>query len=140
MDMSRGKLSCLVAIAATLWFFMFSPWTSNIIPFWWAMPIAGGLLITISIVSGGVRIEPPKGIIGSMVVAIAGAALLWVIFWIGKYLSVRWFGFAAGQIDSIYMIKDGENPLLLSLLLLFIIGPAEEIFWRGCLQRHLGGG
>lgn len=32
-------------------------------------------------------------------------------------------------------MKNGENPLILSLLLLFIIGPAEEIFWRGYIQQ-----
>ncbi|OPZ01127.1 MAG: CAAX amino terminal protease self- immunity [Bacteroidetes bacterium ADurb.BinA395] len=35
------------------------------------------------------------------------------------------------------MMKEGENPLLLSLLLIFLIGPAEEIFWRGYVQRML---
>ena len=34
-------------------------------------------------------------------------------------------------------MKDGENPWLLSILLLFIIGPAEEIFWRGYVQKTL---
>ena len=36
-------------------------------------------------------------------------------------------------------MKDGANPLLLSLLLAFVIGPAEEIFWRGYIQRSLIG-
>ena len=29
------------------------------------------------------------------------------------------------------------NPTVIALLLLFIIGPAEEIFWRGFIQRRL---
>ena len=47
------------------------------------------------------------------------------------------FVFARPQVDTIYGMKDGENPWILSFLLLFIIGPAEEIFWRGYLQNNL---
>ncbi|MBQ3992389.1 MAG: CPBP family intramembrane metalloprotease, partial [Bacteroidaceae bacterium] len=31
----------------------------------------------------------------------------------------------------------GASPTLIGLALLFIIGPAEEIFWRGFVQRTL---
>ena len=37
----------------------------------------------------------------------------------------------------IYGMKDGTSGRLISLLLLLIIGPAEEIFWRGYVQRTL---
>ena len=47
------------------------------------------------------------------------------------------FGFARPQVDMIYGMKEGENPLVLTLLMLFIIGPAEEIFWRGYVQKNL---
>ena len=39
--------------------------------------------------------------------------------------------------NLIYGMKDGMSPLTLSLLLLCVIGPAEEIFWRGFIQRSL---
>ena len=34
-------------------------------------------------------------------------------------------------------MKAGESPWLLSALMLLLIGPAEEIFWRGYVQRTL---
>ena len=37
--------------------------------------------------------------------------------------------------NLIYGMKEGENPVILTLLMLFIIGPAEEIFWRGFVQN-----
>ena len=37
----------------------------------------------------------------------------------------------------IYGMKEGESPWLLAALLLLLIGPAEEIFWRGYVQRTL---
>ena len=41
------------------------------------------------------------------------------------------------RVDLIYGMKEGESPLLLTALMLFIIGPAEEIFWRGYVQQKL---
>ena len=47
------------------------------------------------------------------------------------------FPFAEGEIGSIYSMKDGTSPWLIGPLLLLVIGPAEEIFWRGFVQRQL---
>ena len=67
---------------------------------------------------------------------IALAAALWGVFWLGEFFSTLLFDFARGQVDSIYGMKEGENPLVLTLLMLLIIGPAEEIFWRGFIQNR----
>jgi membrane protease YdiL (CAAX protease family) len=40
-------------------------------------------------------------------------------------------------VELIYGIKGGTSPTVIGLLLLFIIGPGEEIFWRGYIQRRL---
>ena len=45
--------------------------------------------------------------------------------------------FARGQVDLIYGMKEGESPWLLTALMLLLIGPAEEIFWRGYVQQTL---
>jgi membrane protease YdiL (CAAX protease family) len=34
-------------------------------------------------------------------------------------------------------MKGGESAWLLTALMLFLIGPAEEIFWRGYIQQQL---
>lgn len=58
-------------------------------------------------------------------------------FWLGDKVSSWMFDFARPQVDSIYGMKEGESPWLLAALLLLLIGPAEEIFWRGYVQRTL---
>ena len=63
------------------------------------------------------------------------AAALWCVFWIGDKLSSLMFDFARPQVNLIYGMKEGENPWVLTFLMLFIIGPAEEIFWRGFIQK-----
>jgi membrane protease YdiL (CAAX protease family) len=47
------------------------------------------------------------------------------------------FDFARPQVDTIYGMKEGESPWMLTALMLFLIGPAEEIFWRGYVQQKL---
>ena len=39
--------------------------------------------------------------------------------------------------DCIYGMKQGLPPWAIALLLLVLIGPAEEYFWRGYVQRSL---
>ena len=65
------------------------------------------------------------------------AAVLWGIFFAGDRISSALFGFARPQVELIYGIKEGISPWLLSALLLLLIGPAEELFWRGYIQRTL---
>ncbi len=63
------------------------------------------------------------------------AAVLWGGFWVGEKASAWLFDFARPQVELIYGMKTGESPWLLSILLLILIGPAEEIFWRGYVQN-----
>ena len=65
------------------------------------------------------------------------AVVLWGVFWIGDKMSQWMFDFARPQVDTIYGMKDGNAPWVIALLLLFIIGPAEELFWRGYIQNSL---
>lgn len=44
---------------------------------------------------------------------------------------------AQAQIESIYASGQGVAPGMLALLLAVCIGPGEEIFWRGHVQRWL---
>ena len=57
--------------------------------------------------------------------------------WTGDKVSSWLFDFARPQVNLIYGMKEGESLWLLSLLMLVLIGPAEEIFWRGYVQRTL---
>ena len=78
------------------------------------------------------RITPKEIFLG-----IGIAVALWGVFWVGDKLSQLMFDFARPQVDTIYGMKEGESPWLLTVLMLFLIGPAEEIFWRGYVQQKL---
>lgn len=126
-----------ICIAAVLWTIMFSPWTAPHINFWVMMTCSGA---TLTLFTCWARPRWWKDVhldLSNIVLGVGLAAVLWGVFWLGEYLSTLMFDFARPQVDSIYGMKEGENPIVLSLLMLLIIGPAEEIFWRGCLQNRL---
>ncbi len=72
-----------------------------------------------------------------LVIGIVIAFALWGIFWIGDKVSQLMFDFARGQVDNVYGMKYGVSPVLITVLLLLLIGPAEEFFWRGYVQRTM---
>jgi membrane protease YdiL (CAAX protease family) len=73
----------------------------------------------------------------ALIVGIASALVLYLIFWAGKTVSTRLFPFAHGQIGAIYDKGQGTPPWTIALLLFCVTGPCEELYWRGYLQRHL---
>jgi len=131
------KLIVSTIVVTVLWFFMFSPWTAPHVNFWASMSVSGIILMAVSFFIGGTRIRMTELTLANITTGVLTAAVLWGIFWLGNYLSTSWFGFAQGQINSIYDMKNGNNTLVISILLLFVIGPAEEIFWRGYFQKNI---
>ena len=123
-------------IAAVLWTIMFSPWTAPHINFWVMMTFSGATLTIFSCWARPGWWKDVRLNMNNIIWGVGLAAMLWGIFWSGEYLSTLMFDFARPQVDMIYGMRDGENKLVLTLLMLFIIGPAEEIFWRGFIQNR----
>jgi membrane protease YdiL (CAAX protease family) len=128
----------LVAIAAIFWFILFSPWTSDAVPFWWGMFFAAGCLAIAALIIDRRDIAEryafkPKYI----AIGLASALLLYLIFLIGDKVATFILPFSRRQIESVYSTRSQASPLVIAALLLFWIGPAEEIFWRGFLQKRL---
>lgn len=131
------KVAAALMAAAALWFIMFSPWTAPHVNFWAAMSCSAAILMTLAtcFCPGIWRSVRPEW--KDLACGILIAAVLWGVFWLGDKVSSFLFGFARPQVDMIYGIKGGTSPWLLSALLLLLIGPAEELFWRGYVQNTL---
>ena len=125
--------------AAVLWFVMFSPWTGGRFNFWLEMSCATVALATLAVFFTSdfkslLRVEKPLWqVVGGVLIAF----LLWGVFWVGDKVSALMFDFARPEVDAVYSMKTGLPPYAIALLLLFVIGPAEELFWRGYVQRTL---
>ena len=137
---SGQRLVIAVLTAALLWFYMFSPWTGGWPNFWVVMSCSAVILTTLGLSFTPDRKEllkiekPALQLLGGIVIAFA----LWGIFWIGDKVSAWMFTFARPEVDSVYAMKTGLPTWLIAVLLLCLIGPAEELFWRGYVQRTLG--
>ncbi len=116
---------------------MFAPWTAPFVPFWLVMTLAA-LVMTLMVTCfsplwwKNIPLQWRDVLLG-----VGIAVVMWGVFWTGDKLSRLMFHFARPEVDAIYGIKEGWSPVLVSCLLLFIIGPAEEIVWRGFVQRTL---
>lgn len=150
-----GFLTTGILVAAVLWFYMFSPWTSHISNFWLDMTVSAVILSVIAICgvrrggSPGTSGAPHndgvvpvsqgfwKKVVSQVAIGVVVAFALWGIFWIGDKVSQLIFDFAREQVDNVYGMKSGVSPALITVLLLFLIGPAEEFFWRGFVQRTM---
>ena len=137
-----ARLKVGIAVALLLWFYMFSPWTSGLSNFWINMSCSAIILTGISFwgLSAQPRTKGSFSLKDAAIQLVAGVALalvLWGIFWIGDKLSQLMFDFARNQVDNVYGMKDGTSAALIAVLLLFVIGPAEEFFWRGFVQKTM---
>ena len=129
------KTIAAVLVAALLWLVMFSPWTAPHINFWYTMTCAALTLTTLSTIWCREWLKDlrfsPRAVGAGLSIAFG----LWWVFWTGDKVSQWMFGFARSQVDMIYSMKGGTPSAVIAVLLLLIIGPAEEIFWRGFIQR-----
>lgn len=131
------KLIFTLVLAAVLWTVMFSPLTAPHVNFWWMMTASALVLSILSTCFNRGWWHEVKWSVPNVLLGLAIAAVLWGVFWTGDKVSSWLFDFARPQVNLIYGMKEGESPWLLSILMLFLIGPAEEIFWRGYVQRTL---
>ena len=132
-------LIALVIIAAVMWLEMFALQNFN---FWIEMLVASSLLAGVSAyvnhktgpaTNYRLYFFKPEYI----TIGIISAIVLYLVFYAGDYVSKLIFNFADKQVTNIYGNKALLNPVIIGLLLFFIIGPAEEVFWRGFVQDTL---
>lgn len=104
--------------------------------FWARMTTTGALLGALALQRSpelrDLRLRPRHLVQGT-----AMAAGLYLVFRVGDGLARRVMPQGAEDISSIYDLRSGQNPWLIAARLAGVIAPAEELFWRGWLQRSL---
>ena len=123
-----------VILATVLWFVTFYlTWAT----FWIKISFSAATLAILSLWLQPSRKEYLKFNLNAFILGLLSALVLYLIFWIGKMASNVLFNFAASQIGGIYDKGAGTPIWRIALLLFFITGPAEELYWRGYLQKNL---
>lgn len=119
--------------AFAMWYLIFGLKLYN---FWLSMAVAALLLTTVAVWQQGAPLRRNEINWPMVTLGLAAAVALYVIFVAGNIISNWLFSFASGQVAAVYSNKAQASPYLITFLLLFIIGPAEEIFWRGFVQQR----
>ncbi len=104
--------------------------------FWHRMTTTGFTLGALALASGEAeRVKPrwrdiPLGIVIAMG--------LFAVFKIGDKRAREIMPRGSEQIEEIYALREIRPRDEIALRLATVIGPAEELFWRGWLQRRIG--
>ncbi len=83
------------------------------------------------------RRPSPRDLARDLIVGFGSASLLYAIFQLGDRLARRVLPQGAAEIDQIYGLEKLMPAPEIAARLLTIIGPAEELFWRGFVQERL---
>jgi len=134
------KPFAITALAVLMFSPMFVLRQVGPIDFWWWMTINLSVLLLISFVTDR---EYPYLLLKDLTkntwkkigIGLLSAFVLYLVFFIGNYLSRKWFNFASPGIEGVYNFKGDAAGIRIAILMLLVIGPGEELFWRGYLQR-----
>jgi CAAX protease family protein len=104
--------------------------------FWQRMTLTGltlgGLALATSRPARRIRIGPKEVVLGLL-----SAGLLYVTFHVGDRFARRFVPGGDAQIRDIYTLRTIRPKEEIAVRLGTVIGPAEEVFWRGLVQAAL---
>ncbi len=108
--------------------------------FWLKMPIAAVTAVSVATAVGAWRIPGTIRMDIRRVAAVMGwgtasALFLYALFYAGVHGIRLVWPEASGPISEVYALRRGISTARMLVLLMLIIAPAEECFWRGALQK-----
>lgn len=104
--------------------------------FWDRMTMTGAILGTLAI-AGDRSLQRPKVRARDVALGVGIAAGLYGIFQIGDRVARRVLPSGDKNIGDIYELRNLQPKNEIAVRLGAVIGPAEELFWRGLVQRSL---
>jgi len=115
-----------------------------ILDFWWWMSLNLIILVSLSFVrDNSLRREQAADLQSrvwkKVLWGLASAVLLYLVFFVGNIIVRESLDFAGQDIRQVYGFKGQAGSWRIGLLMLFFIGPGEELFWRGFIQGNLSG-
>lgn len=104
--------------------------------FWRRMTLTGAGLGTLALVAEPSlrRLRPTRSALAG---GAASAAVLYGVFRVGDVLARRIMPAGGEEIGDIYRLRSLEPAVQIAARLALVIGPAEELFWRGLVQGRL---
>lgn len=128
------KMTVLGVVAAAALF----PWVFRVDrgSFWTRMPLVTGALGMLALATKPeLREETPDAL--DVVTGVLSAAGLYGIFQVGDRFARRFMPTGVADVKQIYDLRQGAPRWLMTMLLVGIIAPCEELFWRGLVFDSL---
>ena len=104
--------------------------------FWDRMTTSGAILGALAI-AGDRTLQRPRLRPRDIALGVAIAAGLYAIFQIGDRIARQVLPDGDENIDEIYELRNLRPRDAIAIRLASVIGPAEELFWRGLFQRSV---
>ena len=124
-----------LAVAAVAWGLLFALGRER---FWPRAAAAGAVIGMYGLVAQRRRLGDLFAFdAADIAVGVVSAAVLWAVFWIGDRLVTRVFPRLSAQVDALYDVRRETSRRTMPFVLA-VIGPAEEVFWRGLVQSRAG--
>lgn len=104
--------------------------------FWTRALVAGPVIGVFAIVAQRARLEDLlRTTAADVAIGVVAAGLLYGVFWAGDALLRRWLPALASQVDGLYGVRASRRVMTAVLV---VVGPCEELFWRGLVQERAG--
>jgi membrane protease YdiL (CAAX protease family) len=128
-----------MALAGILFSLLFG---GVVFEFWWQLAATVGVLVAFAWRSDGESLArllrcSPGMLVVNLALGIAAAAALYGVFALGRIAAVAILPRGQEEILAVYALRDNVAAWRAGILLAGVIGPGEEIFWRGMVQRRL---
>lgn len=104
--------------------------------FWRRMTLTGLCLGTTAL-AGERSLRSLRFTIADLASGASSAAGLYVIFRVGDVMARVVMPRGTDDIGDVYALRTLASPRAIAARLVLVIGPAEELFWRGLVQRRL---
>lgn len=137
-----GSTWAITLIAGVLFTPLFMTQGLGRFDFWWWMSTNLTILLVLVTIFDRhwwpeIRIDIKHRTLLKVGFGVLSALFLYMVFYAGNIVSRRVFSFAQSGIENVYAFKSGVSPFRIAVLMVLLIGPGEELFWRGFLQRRL---
>jgi uncharacterized protein len=128
-------------VGAVAWAVIFAWQPVN---FWVLMTVGVGGLGALAVRIRGPFPVTEGGRWSDLLLGAAGSVLLYAVFAAGRAVADRVLPFAASEVSAVYALRAQAPAWIVALALTLVIGPGEELFWRGLVQwgliQRLGSG
>ena len=134
--MSTAVIVGLV-LAAVAWGALFGLGRAD---FWSRAAVAGVAIGGYAIVVQRAELEDLlRPTVVDVAIGVAAAGVLYGVFWAGNAILRRWLPAVAAQVENLYDVRSVRRPARLPIAaVLLVVGPCEELFWRGLVLERAG--